>query len=230
MTFPAGSGGALLDGPAATTERRAVKSPAATIPSIAQITALHRELCRAWHTAPVEWSQTGFLGLVAEQFSYNFLLWHEEDIARSRDVPDARIAEVKRAIDRYNQKRNDFIEQLDDWLTAELERRQTTPAPGARQNTETAGSTIDRLSILTLRIYHLEEQRDRTDAAPEHRENATRKLAVALVQHDELSQAAQELFDDLLAGRKRHRTYRQLKLYNDPAMNPYLYRAAKSSS
>lgn len=230
MAFQTGLGGALLAEPTMTADKRAGKPAFSPIPSIAQITSLHRELCRAWHAAPVEWSQTGFLGLVAEQFSYNFLLWHEEDIARSRDVPDARIAEVKRAIDRYNQKRNDFIEQLDDWLTAELERRQVVAAAGARQNTETAGSTIDRLSILALRIYHLEEQRDRGDAAPEHRENATRKLAVALVQHDELSQAAQELCDDLLAGRKRHRTYRQLKLYNDPAMNPYLYRAAHSGS
>ena len=97
----------------------------------------------------------------------------------------------------------------------------------APQNTETLGSTIDRLSILSLRIYHLAEERDRPDATPEHREAVSRKLAVALVQLDDLSHAAQQLADDLFAGRKRHKTYRQLKMYNDPALNPYLYRALK---
>jgi hypothetical protein len=98
----------------------------------------------------------------------------------------------------------------------------------APQNTETLGSTIDRLAILALRIYHLAEQRDRVDASPEHREAVERKLAIALAQHADLSSAAQQLADDLFSGRKRHKTYRQLKMYNDPAMNPYLYQARKA--
>jgi hypothetical protein len=79
--------------------------------------------------------------------------------------------------------------------------------------------------MLTLRIYHLEDQRDRRDATAEHRQNVTAKLAIALAQFDDLSRSAQELLDDLFAGRKRHKTYRQLKMYNDPTMNPYLYKA-----
>jgi hypothetical protein len=193
--------------------------------SIASICQLHRQLCVRWHAQPVDNSYEGLLGLVCQQFSFNFLLWHEEDIARSRDVSAERIAEVKRAIDGYNQKRNDYIEKIDDWITEELGHRSVTPQADARQNTETAGSAIDRLSILTLRIYHLEEQRDRADATPEHRQNVTTKLAIALAQFDDLSCSAQELLDDLFAGRKRHKTYRQLKMYNDPTMNPYLYKA-----
>jgi len=182
-----------------------------------------------WHEQEVDNPYDGFLGLVCEQFSYNFRLWHEEDIARSPDVGDERIAAVKRAIDRFNQQRNDAIERLDDWITSELESRCVTPAADARLNTETVGSVIDRLSILALRIYHLEEQRDRPDASAEHRLNVTRKLAVAFAQHDDLSQAGQELIDDIVAGRKRHKTYRQMKMYNDPAMNPYLYRAQSAA-
>ena len=195
--------------------------------SIATITQHHRDLCVRWHAQPVDNPYDGLLGLVCQQFSFNFLLWHEEDIARSRDVTAERIAEVKRAIDGYNQKRNDWIEKIDDWLTEELARRGIAPQADARQNTETAGSSIDRLSILALRIYHLQEQRDRTDATPQHRENVTAKLAIALAQMDDLSRSTQELLDDIFSGRKRHKTYRQLKMYNDPAMNPYLYKAQK---
>ena len=193
--------------------------------SIANITQLHHQMCAKWHSQPVDNPYDGLLGLVCQQFSFNFLLWHEEDIARSRDVTAERIAEVKRAIDGYNQKRNDHIEKIDDWITEELSRGGIVPRGDARQNTETAGSAIDRLSILTLRIYHLEEQRDRADATAEHRANVTAKLAIALAQFDDLSRSAQELLDDLFAGRKRHKTYRQLKMYNDPTMNPYLYKA-----
>ena len=90
-------------------------------------------------------------------------------------------------------------------------------------NTEPLGSTIDRLGILALRIYHLREQIQREDATDEHRERVGQKLYVATIQHDELVRAAQSLADDLFAGRKRHLAVRQLKMYNDPALNPYLY-------
>ncbi len=194
--------------------------------SIAEITSLQEELIVRWHSQAVDNHLTGFLGLVCQQLSFNFQLWHEEDIARSKDVPDSTIAQVKRAIDRFNQQRNDWIEKLDDWLTEELARRNITPAANATQNTETAGSSIDRLAILALRIYHLREQAERTDATADHRAGVARKLAIALAQHQDLSQSAQELLTDIFAGLKKHKTYRQLKMYNDPTLNPYLYRAA----
>jgi hypothetical protein len=196
--------------------------------NLADITRLHRELVVRWHDRDVDNPCDGLLGIVCRQMSYNFLLWHEEDVARSRDVSDARIAQVKRAIDGYNQQRNDWIEKLDDWITERLVSLNITTAAGAPQNTETLGSTIDRLSILALRIYHLEEQRDRADATAEHRESVSRKLAVAFLQLEDLSRAAQQLADDLFAGRKRHKTYRALKMYNDPTLNPYLYQARKA--
>ena len=206
-------------------------SPAATdsdearMHRIAEITELHSHLIARWHQQPVDNNYTGFLNLVCQQLSFNYLLWHEEDIARSKDVPDSTIAQVKRAIDRFNQQRNDWIEKLDDALTEELAHRQITPQSTATQNTETVGSSIDRLAILALRIYHLQEQVDRQDASEEHRASVARKLAVAHAQHHDLSQSAQELLSDIFAGRKKHKTYRQMKMYNDPTLNPYLYRA-----
>lgn len=189
------------------------------------VTQLHRDMVLRWHSQAVDNSYDGFFGLVCRQCSFNYLLWHEEDIARSPDVSDAEIARVKRSIDRYNQQRNDAIEQLDDWITAKLEELDVVPQQDARLASETAGSVIDRLSILALRIYHLREQTERPDASPQHIESVQRKLAMALAQHDDLSQSLTELLDDIFSARKRHKTYRQMKMYNDPALNPYLYRA-----
>lgn len=193
--------------------------------SLESITALHRDCIARWHDQPIDNTDDGFLRIACEQLGYNFRLWHEEDKARSPTATDTEIAQVKRAIDKLNQQRNDWIEKLDDWITDELVRQKTVAPQTAPQNTETLGSTIDRLSILALRIYHLIEQRDREGISPEHRESVARKLAIALAQHDDLSRAAQQLADDLFAGRKRHKTYRQLKMYNDPSLNPYLYKA-----
>jgi hypothetical protein len=197
---------------------------------IEHVTRLHRDMVTRWHRQHIDNYFDGFLAIVCEQFSYNFLLWHEEDIARSAEVGDERIAIVKRAIDRFNQQRNDAIERMDDWISQDIASRNIGTRKEARLNTETVGSVIDRLSILTLRIYHLEEQQERADASAEHRLNVARKLAVALAQHDDLSHAGQELVDDIFAGRKRHKTYRQMKMYNDPAMNPYLYQAQKAAA
>lgn len=189
-----------------------------------EITTLHRDCVARWHAQPVDQPHSGLLGTICQQHGFNFLLWHEEDKARCPAATDGEIAAVKRAIDKLNQQRNDWIERIDDWIGDELASRCVLPADDAPLNTETLGSTIDRLSILSLRIYHLIEQLDRADASPAHRESVSRKLAVAQAQLADLSYAGKQLADDLFAGRKRHRTYRQLKMYNDPALNPYLYR------
>src|SRR5438067_1435458 len=191
--------------------------------SLEAVTNLHRDCVARWHRQAIDNPYDGFLRIVCEQLGYNFRLWHEEDKARSPTASDTEIARVKRAIDKLNQQRNDWIEKLDDWVTEELGRRGVATPDDAPQNTETLGSSIDRLSILALRIFHLSEQLERADATPEHRESVARKLAIALAQHDDLSRAAQQLADDIFAGRKRHKTYRQLKMYNDPSLNPYLY-------
>lgn len=191
--------------------------------NVQEITDLHAHTVALWHTQDVANPYSGLLSLVCQQHSYNYLLWHEEDVARSPDVGDARIAQVKRAIDGYNQKRNDGIEKLDAFFLQVLAEQKIEPQPGARQNTETPGSAIDRLSILSLRRYHMQEQVDRTDASDEHREKARTRLAVCNDQHRDLSQSLVELLEDIFAGRKRLKVYFQFKMYNDPTMNPYLY-------
>jgi hypothetical protein len=193
--------------------------------SLEAVTELHRNCIARWHEQAIDNPYEGLLRIACEQLSYNFRLWHEEDKARSPTASDAEIAQVKRAIDKHNQQRNDWIEKLDDWFTEELARHNVAAPDSAPQNTETLGSTIDRLSILALRIYHLAEQLERAGTTHEHREGVSRKLAIALTQHEDLEHCAQQLADDLFAGRKRHKTYRQLKMYNDPSLNPYLYQA-----
>jgi len=194
---------------------------------VQQITDMQRDTVIRWHEQDVDNPYVGILAVACKQHSFNFLLWHEEDIARSPDVGDVKVAQVKRAIDGYNQNRNDWIEKIDDHINELLEQQQITPRDGARLNTETPGSVMDRLSILALRIFHLEEQINREDATSEHIEGVQRKLAVCFVQHEDLSRSLTELLDDIFSGEKRHRTYRQFKMYNDPALNPYLYAAKR---
>lgn len=197
---------------------------------VQEILKLHREMVVRWHEQDVDNPYDGLLGVVCQQFSYNFRLWHEEDIARSPDAGDERIAQVKRNIDGLNQQRNDWIEKIDDRLTEMLAAENVEPQPEARLNTETPGSVMDRLSILALRIYHMEEQVQRSDATAEHVDACQRKLAVCLLQLDDLSTSLQQLLDDIFAGRRRHKTYRQFKMYNDPALNPYLYQARQKAA
>src|SRR5438105_9034139 len=121
--------------------------------SLTEIGKLHRDCIERWHREPTDNRYEGFLGVVCEQVGYNFRLWHEEDKARSPTATDTEIAQVKRAIDKLNQQRNDWIEKLDDWITEDLARRHVVALESAPQNTETLGSTIDRLSILSLRIF-----------------------------------------------------------------------------
>lgn len=189
---------------------------------VERILNLHAECVRHWHMAAIHQPYPGVYGTICEQHAFNFQLWHEEDQARCPDADDAVIAGVKRRIDRLNQQRNDWIEKIDDELTRLLALGNVVPREGASQNSETAGSVCDRLSILALRIYHLQEQRNGEPLAAALRDSLDQKLKIALAQRSDLAIALQELLSDLWSGAKRHRTYRQLKLYNDPNFNPYL--------
>ena len=142
-------------------------------------------------------------------------------------MPDKRIAAVKRAIDRYNQQRNDWIEKIDEALLELLATEGVLPRAGARLNTETPGSAIDRLSIMALRIYHFEEQLARDDIDQIQHDKVNERLLRCRAQHADLSQSAAELFEDIWSGRKLLKIYRQLKMYNDPTLNPYLYRSRR---
>lgn len=190
-----------------------------------EIDSLLERLVAEWHVVDPGHASTELEGRICDLHTFNFQLWHEEDIARSPDVTDARIAEVKRNIDRFNQARNDAIEKVDDWLVAELARRGTTAPAGAPAATETPGSAIDRLSILELRRFHMREQIDRADATREHREKAAVRMAVLDAQRQHLVEALDRLLAEVFAGQRPLRVFRMMKMYNDPTMNPYLYKA-----
>jgi len=152
---------------------------------------------------------------------YNTLLWNEEDKARRTDVGPSEIAACKRLIDQYNQKRNDAVEAIDEAILSALEDCQ--PENGARLNSETAGAMIDRLSILSLKIFHMREQTQRVDAGAEHIAKCSEKLQRLIIQRQDLGACLDELLADAQEGRAYFKVYRQFKMYNDPTLNPYLY-------
>ena len=197
---------------------------------VTRVLQLHEQTVALWHQQPVENTYSGVWQLVCQQHLYNYELWHQEDIARSPDVSDAEIASVKRAIDRFNQARNDHIEKLDDWLTEQLTAARITPQSGATQNTETPGSAIDRLSIMALRLYHYREQLQRSDASPEHLAKVQQRIALCEEQRGDLSRSLEQLLHAIVAGERIHKTYRQMKMYNDPSLNPYLYRRPSAAT
>ena len=197
---------------------------------VQRITTLHGETVARWHTDAPDNKYEGLLAVVCQQHQYNFLLWHEEDIARSPDVSDTRIAAVKRAIDGYNQQRYDWIEKIDEALIDLLSTEGILPRESARLNTETPGSATDRLSIMSLRIYHFVEQLDREGVDDDHRTKVQQRLDRCRLQHADLSHALAELIDDIWCGRKLLKVYRQMKMYNDPSLNPYLYRSHRIAS
>lgn len=179
-----------------------------------------------WHgavTPPDELS--AWDGLVLEQHRQNFDLWHAEDKARAPQATDSEIAGVKRRIDKLNQERNDFIERLDEQLLVLLRQRGCAAHEHAPWNSETPGGIVDRLSILALKVYHMREQEERADATREHGERCKAKRETLERQRADLATALRVLLEDLAAGRKQMKLYRQFKMYNDPALNPEIYKA-----
>lgn len=198
--------------------------------SIQDIIQLQTRTVADWHRGPIENKESGLMATVCTQHSFNYQLWHEEDIARSPDVSDQEIARVKRSIDKFNQQRNDWIEKIDDQIAEMIQSQNIQTRSDALLNTETPGSAIDRLSIMSLRLYHLQEQLERPDATDEHRQSVEQKIAVCRLQQSELAKSLQQLVDAIAEGTKRHLTYRQFKMYNDPTLNPYLYNAKNRDS
>ena len=148
--------------------------------------------------------------------------WHFEDIIRDPHIDPVEALSLKRRIDRSNQDRTDLVEQIDSYFR--LKYSDVQILPDARLNTESPAWAVDRLSILALKIYHMREQAERTDATAEHREKCGAKLQVLLEQQRDLSLAIDQLLDDIQAGRKYMKVYRQMKMYNDPSTNPVLYK------
>jgi hypothetical protein len=189
-----------------------------------RIWAWHRELADSGESSAVEENlHSEWLATVARQHRANFDLWHIEDEARAIGATDAEIADVKRRIDRTNQRRNDLAEALDrallDWLEP-----QGLPNPEAPLHSESPGLIVDRLSILALKIYHTREEAERAGAPAGHAERNRERLAILEVQRTDLTGCLDSLWQQTLAGDRRFKLYRQLKMYNDPALNPAIYR------
>jgi hypothetical protein len=189
-----------------------------------EITSLHDRCTAAWHgEAPiVPSSLSGFERAVAEQHLANFELWHAEDLARSPQATDQEIARVKRLIDSVNQRRNDLTEQCDRLLLDFLHHR-NLPAAGAELHSESPGLILDRLSILSLKVFHTREEIDRPEAPPGHSGRNRERLCILMEQRNDLASSLDRLWEQVLNGQRGFKLYRQLKMYNDPALNPAVY-------
>jgi len=184
-----------------------------------------------WHVKAPEpdyVEASDFPNLVSMQHYVNFELWHQEDMARDPDAPDSKIAAVKRAIDVLNQRRNDMIEQMDQYLLDELQNKKIKYTSETEMNSETPGSIIDRLSINALKIYHMDEEIQRLDVTDEHRKKCSGKLSVLQDQRNDLKKSLETLLADLSSGKKRLKVYQQMKMYNDENLNPVLYQKGKN--
>ena len=148
--------------------------------------------------------------------------WHFEDIIRDPHIDPVEALNLKRRIDRSNQDRTDLVEQIDSYFRQKYTDVQMLP--DARLNTESPAWAIDRLSILALKIYHMQEQVERKEVEAEHREKCEAKLNILLEQQVDLSAAIDQLLADIEQGRIYMKVYRQMKMYNDPATNPVLYK------
>ena len=199
--------------------------------SAEQIINQHDRETRAWHQPPaaVAAPASDWLSLVSGQHRANFDLWHIEDEARVPGATDTEIASVKRRIDPANQRRNDLAEGLDVALLAWLEPR-GLPNPASALHSETPGLMIDRLSILALKIYHTREEAERANAPAGHAQRNLDRLAILEEQRSDLAACLDALWSEILAGTRRFKLYRQLKMYNDPALNPAVYGHSAASS
>ncbi|NND88234.1 MAG: DUF4254 domain-containing protein [Flavobacteriaceae bacterium] len=146
--------------------------------------------------------------------------WHYEDLIRDPEIDPIAALALKRKIDASNQDRTDMVEYIDSYFLEKY--KDITPNPDATINTESPAWGVDRLSILALKIYHMNEEATRSDASPEHRQACQARLDILLEQRKDLSTAIDQLLDDIAEGRKYMKVYKQMKMYNDDELNPVL--------
>lgn len=187
-------------------------------PSI--ITNLHKECLVQWESKEIIFSQEDFFHLVEENHAFNYKLWHAEDKARRDDMGFEYVYLAKREIDFCNQQRNNRMEAMDEWLYKKL---QPAKATDCIVNSESPGMMIDRLSILSLKSYHMELQTKRLEVSDEHKVRCKQKLAVIHQQLIQLEWCLGQLLDEVQAKTRTFRVYHQFKMYNDPELNPQLY-------
>ena len=193
------------------------------IPESGELLRVLEEATLLWHEDSESTATPGgdgvLEGMILALHRSNFYLWHEEDEARNPDATDARIADVKRAIDKLNQRRNDFVEALDLALSSRMEPVETSPL-----HSETPAMMVDRLSIMSLKVYHTREETIRAGATKAHREKNVARLAVLEEQRKDVAECLDTLMAQVERGERRFKVYRQMKMYNDPELNPVLYR------
>lgn len=191
-----------------------------------QVVELQAHFTKQWHIDEAHnYPSESLAALVSEQHRQNFDLWHEEDKAREPNVTDADIARVKRSIDGLNQRRNDMITEIDIYLMEnQLGEFHDDSLPW---NSETLGSIVDRLSISSLKVFHMAEQTERQDADQSHIASCREKLARLRVQNDDLAHSLQTFINDIKSSKKQNKLYRQFKMYNDPSLNPRIYNQKK---
>jgi hypothetical protein len=202
-----------------------------SLPTLPAITALHDHATRLWHEdAPAHLPTASELeAAILAQHRANYELWHIEDEARTPGIDDATLARTKRAIDVVNQRRNDLAERCDT-LLLEMLAPLRLPHPTAELHSESPGLMIDRLSILALKLFHTREELARSDAPAGHAQRNQQRLGILMEQRADLHQALATLWRRVLSTERRFKVYRQLKMYNDPSLNPSMYGASSGST
>lgn len=190
------------------------------VPFCQEIFLLQQNCIAQWKNEGLTYSQQSFLALVEENHAFNFQLWNAEDRARRDDQGFEYVYRAKREIDGFNQQRNNRMEAMDAWLYEHLK---PSNCADCSVHSETPGMIIDRLSILSLKVFHMELQTQRQEVTAEHRQQCLYKLAILREQQQQLQHCLIELFGEVQRGRRRFRVYHQFKMYNDPSLNPQLY-------
>ena len=168
-----------------------------------------------------------FEHLLYEKNWIDTVQWHYEDIIRDPDIDPSEGMKLKRLIDSSNQNRTEMVEYIDSYFLNLYSG--VTTRENAKVNTESPAWAIDRLSILILKIYHMEEESNRKDVSDDHRNNCQKKLNVLVEQREDLSESIDQLLMDLSSGEKKMRVYKQMKMYNDESLNPVLYKKDDSA-
>ena len=196
-----------------------------------EITRLHDQATLRWHQDPAvpaplaspateaPAASADLIDLVLAHHRANFDLWHLEDKVREPGASDAAIARLKRSIDALNQTRNDLVEAIDRAFLAAAGAQN----PAAPLHSESPGLILDRLSVLALKLYHTAEEAHRPTASEAHRQRNLARLDLLREQRADLAACLDRLWQEVLAGRRRFKLYRQLKMYNDPGLNPAIY-------
>jgi hypothetical protein len=194
---------------------------------LTRVVELHSNLISIWERNGIAPPMCSIDQLIAAQHRHNYNLWQLENLARTPSIVDAKLAEVKRAIDAENQRRNDAVQHVDTWLYEAASRR--VVSDGAPLHSESPGLMIDRLSILALKVFYTKAEMTRVDAPLGHAAKMASRLEVLREQRKDLSQCLSELWEAVLRGERRFKIYQQLKMYNDPELNPAIYGSKERS-